>query len=309
MNQEVELRHMRYFLAVAETLHFGRAAEMLGISQPPLSQQIKNLENILGHPLFDRTTRGVKLTRVGQYFAERARGILTILQDDIAGVKRLGEGQEGILKVGITSSSVMLTHLPKAIRRYRTLHPRVELRLREDAMDVQISALQTGALDLGFIRDGAIGEGLYIETIEREPFVAILPVHHRLARKTKIDPSELKDEPFVLFDRALGSVSFDRIVAICNAAGFSPDIVQEAPQWPTIVQLIVAGLGITLAPACIARFAMPGVVYKKLFPSGWSTIDVVRKLKLGNPAAADFLALVFEEFATKRVDSRQEKET
>lgn len=300
MNREVELRHIRYFLAVAETLHFGRAAEKLGISQPPLSQQIKSLESILGYPLFDRTTRGVKLTRVGQFFAQRAKSICSVLQDDIDGARRVGEGHEGILTVGITSSSVMLTALPKAIKRYRTQHPGVELRLREEAMSAQIPALQNGMLDLGFIRDGEIPNDLWVKTIEQEPFVAVFPNDHKLAEKARIIPNDLKDEPFVLFNRSLGWGSFEKIVSCCRAAGFSPNIVQEAPQWATIIQLVAAGLGVSIAPSCIAKFATPGVVFRKLYSGFWSTIDVVRKTKLVNPAAADFLIIVFEEFSVKK---------
>jgi len=130
MKQEIEFRHLRYFLAVAETLHFGKAAAQLRMAQPPLSQQIKSLERILGYPLFHRTTRGVRLTKVGEYFRERARGTVTKLQDDVEMARRLGSGQEGVLTVGF-SGSVMLTTLPKAIERYRRMHPKVELRLRE----------------------------------------------------------------------------------------------------------------------------------------------------------------------------------
>jgi DNA-binding transcriptional LysR family regulator len=130
MNGEIEVRHLRYFLAVAETLHFGKAAKKLGIAQPPLSQQIKNLERMLGYPLFDRTTRGVKLTTVGQFFADRALNTLSKMRDDLEMTRRLGAGKEGMLNVGF-SGSVMLTALPKAIEAYRRVRPKVELRLRE----------------------------------------------------------------------------------------------------------------------------------------------------------------------------------
>ena len=130
MKQEIEFRHLRYFLAVAETLHFSKAAAQLGMAQPPLSQQIRSLERILGYPLFQRTTRGVRLTKVGEYFRERARNTVTKMQDDVEMARRLGSGHEGVLTVGF-SGSVMLTTLPKAIEGYRRLYPRVELRLLE----------------------------------------------------------------------------------------------------------------------------------------------------------------------------------
>jgi DNA-binding transcriptional LysR family regulator len=125
MKQEIEFRHLRYFLAVAETLHFSKAAAQLGMAQPPLSQQIRSLERIIGYPLLDRTTRGVRLTKVGQYFRERARNAVTKIRDDVETARRLGSGQEGVLTVGF-SASVMLTTLPKAIERYRRLYPKVE---------------------------------------------------------------------------------------------------------------------------------------------------------------------------------------
>jgi DNA-binding transcriptional LysR family regulator len=140
MKMEIELRHLRYFLAVAETLHFGRAAQQLGMAQPPLSQQIRSLERILGYALLDRTTRGVRLTKVGQYFVERARATIAKVQDNIEMARRLGSGREGVLTVGF-SGSIMLTALPTAIERYRRQFPEVELRLRELVTAEQIPSL------------------------------------------------------------------------------------------------------------------------------------------------------------------------
>ena len=203
IKQEIELRHLRYFLAVAETLHFSKAAAQLGMAQPPLSQQIRSLERILGYPLFDRTTRGVRLTKVGQYFREGARNTLTKIHDDMAMARRLGSGQEGVLTVGF-SGSVMLTTLPKAIERYRRLHPRVELRLRELVTAEQMPSLLDGTLDLGFLRDGEPRDGLSIESILRERFIAVLPARHKLAGCATIRPGDLRNEPFVLFARRMG---------------------------------------------------------------------------------------------------------
>src|SRR6202041_3850040 len=153
-----------YFLAVAETLHFTKAAAQLGMAQPPLSQQIRNLERMLGYALFERTTRGVRLTKVGQYFRECARNTITKMQDDVEMARRLGSGQEGVLTVGF-SGSVMLTTLPQAIERYRRLHPGVEMRLRELVTAEQIPSLRDGTLDLGFLRDAEPREGFSIERI------------------------------------------------------------------------------------------------------------------------------------------------
>jgi DNA-binding transcriptional LysR family regulator len=298
MKQEIEFRHLRYFLAVAETLHFSKAAAQLGMAQPPLSQQIRGLERMLGYPLFERTTRGVRLTKVGQFFRERALSTVAKMQADVEIARRLGSGQEGVLTVGF-SGSVMLTTLPKAIERYRRLHPRVELRLRELVTAEQIPSLLDGTLDLGFLRDGEPHEGLSMESILQERFIVVLPSRHKLARNTAIRPGDLRNEPFVLFARRMGPLAFDRTLACCEAEGFRPNVVQEAPQWPTVVRLVAAGSGISLAPACVATFAMPGVVYKNLRSRHWTSIDVGLKPDLDNPTVEAFLSIVRRQFSKK----------
>jgi DNA-binding transcriptional LysR family regulator len=302
MKQEIEFRHLRYFLAVAETLHFSKAAAQLGMAQPPLSQQIRSLERILGHPLFQRTTRGVRLTKVGEFFRERARNTVTKMQDDVEMARRLGSGHEGVLTVGF-SGSVMLTTLPKAIERYRRLYPKVELRLRELVTAEQMPSLLDGTLDLGFLRDGEPQDGLALESILRERFIAVLPTRHKLAGKVTIRPGELRNEPFVLFARRMGPLAFDRTIACCEAEGFRPNVVQVAPQWPTVVRLVAAGSGISLAPACVANFAMPGVVYKKVRSRHWSSIDIGLRPNLDNPAVEALLSIVRSQFSKQKASS------
>lgn len=291
MKTEIEIRHLRYFLAVVETLHFGRAAEKLGMAQPPLSQQIKNLERILGYALFDRTTRGVKLTTAGQFFAERACDTLLKLNDDIEMTRRLASGKEGILNIGF-SGSVMLTALPKAIKAYRRLYPNVELRLRELVTAEQIPALLDGTLAIGFLRDGEPRDGLRLESVLREPYIAVLPSHHKLAAKKSIAPTDLRGESFVLFARRMGTLAYDRTFACCEAAGFRPTIVQEAPQWPTVLRLVAAGLGVSLAPVCVGKLTMPGVAYRRMRSRYWSSVDIGTKQDSNNPAAEAFLEIV-----------------
>src|SRR5579863_8933317 len=174
MSKDIEFRHLRYFLAVAETLHFSKAAQRLGIAQPPLSQQIRRLEHLLGHRLFDRTTRGVKLTLAGQLLAERARTTIDKVHDDLEQVRRLGRGEEGTLTVGF-SGFVMFTNLPGAIESYQRSYPKVELRLRELTTHAQIPALLDGTLDLAFMRDGDPAEGIELSMVLKEPYVAVLP--------------------------------------------------------------------------------------------------------------------------------------
>jgi len=306
MKQEIEFRHLRYFLAVAETLHFSKAAAQLGMAQPPLSQQIRSLERMLGHPLFQRTTRGVQLTKVGEYFKERTRNTLTKLREDVEMARRLGSGQEGVLKVGF-SGSVMLTTLPKAIERYRRVYPKVELRLREMVTAEQIPSLLDGTLDLGFLRDGEPRDGLSMEPILRERFIAVLPARHRLANRATIRPADLRNEPFVLFPRQMGPLAFDRTIACCEAEGFRPNVVQEAPQWPTVVRLVAAGSGVSLTPACVASFAMPGIAYKRVRSRHWTSIDIGLKPNLDNPAVEVFLSIVRRQFSKKPIGSTPQR--
>ena len=297
MNEEIELRHLRYFLAVAETLHFTKAAERLGIAQPPLSQQIKRLEQLLGHRLFDRTTRGVKLTLAGQLLAQRARSTLEKVQDDLAQVRRLGRGEAGTLTVGF-AGSVMFTDLPAAIESYRRRYPKVELRLRELSTSAQIAALLNGTLDLAFLRDGDATEGIQIDTLLEERYVAVLPDAHPLARKRSLRVRDLQKQPFILFARRMGPLAFDRTIACCERSGFRPNIVQDAPQWPTLVRLVAAGLGVSLAPGCVATVAIPGAVYREVHAACRTTVDLGTKT-----GSATVLASNFIEIARKHVAS------
>jgi DNA-binding transcriptional LysR family regulator len=293
MNDEIELRHLRYFLAVAETLHFSKAAQMLGIAQPPLSQQIKRLEQLVGHRLFDRTTRGVTLTLAGQLLADRARSTIEKVQDDIAQVRRLGRGEEGTLTVGF-SGSVMFSDLPAAIEIYRRRYPKVELRLRELNTSAQISALLMGTLDLGFLRDGDPTKGIQISTLFKERYVAVLPEAHALAGKRSLRVRDLQNEPFILFARRMGPLAFDRTVACCERNGFRPNIVQDAPQWPTLVRLVAAGLGVSLAPACVATVAIPGAIYREVRAACGTTVDLGIKVGSGTTLAGNFIEIARE---------------
>jgi DNA-binding transcriptional LysR family regulator len=296
MKEEIELRHLRYFLAVAETLHFSKAAQTLGIAQPPLSQQIKRMEQLLGHRLFDRTTRGVKLTLAGQLLAERARSTIEKVQDDLAQVRRLGRGEEGTLTVGF-AGSVMFTDLPAAIESYRRRYPKVELRLREFSTSAQISALLTGTLDLAFLRDGDPTEGIEISTLFEERYVAVLPKAHTLARRASLRVGDLRKEPFILFARRMGPLAFDRTVACCERNGFRPNIVQDAPQWPTLVRLVAAGLGVSLAPACVATVAIPGAIYREVRAACRTTVDLGIKTGSATTLSGNFIRIARERLA------------
>ena len=296
MNEDIELRHLRYFLAVADTLHFTKAAKLLGISQPPLSQQIKKLEELLGHPLFVRSTRGVRLTPAGAMLAARARDTISKINDDLAQVRRLGRGEEGTLTVGF-SGSVMFTNLPKAIQAYRRRYPKVELRLREMVTAAQVAALLDRTIDLAFMRDGDPTEGIEIGTLLKERFIAVLPESHPLAAKRSLRMQDLAHERFVLFGRHHGLLAYDRTIEACKQAGFTPNIVQEAPQFPTVIRLVAAGVGVSLMPACLANLAIPGSVYRNVQSPVRTTVDSGFRSGSVCTMTANFLRIAQEQLA------------
>ena len=263
MNQYVELRHLRYFVAVAEELHFGRAANRLHLAQPPLSQQIRKLEEIVGHALFTRTSRAVKLTSAGEVFLERARRTLRKVQEDVEEAQRVGRGEVGFLRVGFIGSS-MLTALPGMLGRYRRQYPKVNLQLAEFHTSGIIQQLLDDAMDVGVMRDSGPTDGLVVERLFCEPFVWVVPRRHSLAKRKALSGAELRDEPFVMPPVIASRRAYDKMVSLCEECGFRPQVVQEAPQWLTILRLVGAGIGVTVAPACVQRIATPDVVCRKV---------------------------------------------
>src|SRR5260370_20399901 len=264
MNASIDFRQMRYFLVVAETLHFGRAASKLGIAQPNLSLQIKKTENALGYPLFERTTRGVTLTPVGAYLAKRAELLQATFEDGIRTAQQIGRGEEGTLAIGF-SGSAMYSRLPLALERFRRRHPKIVVQLREMYAPEQVPLLLDDTLDVGFIRDGSPTPGLRMTPLMREPFKAVFPQSHPMAKeKGPIWPKVLREERFVLFSPRIAPLAFHRTMEVCKADGFTPEIVLEAPQWGTIISLVVAVRGISIAPACVTQLNIPGVVFRPL---------------------------------------------
>ncbi|WP_263384728.1 LysR substrate-binding domain-containing protein [Granulicella arctica] len=259
MDQDVELRHLRYFVAVAEELHFGRAAERLHLSQPPLSQQIRSLESILGYTLFIRTSRSVKLTAAGEAYLERARRTLRNVQRDIEETRSIGQGEVGSLHIGFVGSAV-LTTLPAIFRAYRNAYPRVHLHLHESFTADVMQGLENRTLDAGILRDGDAVKTLHVTTLFSEPYVAVLPTSHPCAHQKTISPGSLRDDPFVYYPRTAGARAFEKPLTLFEEHGFRPRIVQEASHWLTILSLVGAGLGVSVAPACVERIAVPGVV-------------------------------------------------
>jgi DNA-binding transcriptional LysR family regulator len=260
----MELRHLRYFVAVAEELHFGRAAQKLHISQPPLSMQIRALENELGVTLFNRTQRHVSLTQAGNALLAEARHILARVEQAVLTTKQAGRGEIGELAIGFISVADYNV-LPVVLREFRRRYPLVNLTLRESTTDAQMRDLLAGRIDVGFVLPPVNDPSLESVSILREPLIAALPEKHPLARKPgKLALEKLKNAPFILFPRPNAPGLYDDVVSCCKAAGFSPRVEQEAIQMQTIVSLVSAELGVALIPASLTNLQRTGVTYKYL---------------------------------------------
>ncbi|HEX2202358.1 MAG TPA: LysR substrate-binding domain-containing protein [Longimicrobium sp.] len=299
MDESVDLRHLRYFAAVAEELHFGRAARRLGIAQPPLSQQIQRLEETLGCALFTRRPR-VALTPAGEALLGVARRALAQVAQGLDATRRAGRGEAGTLTVGFAAST-MLGVLPAVLRAYRERFPAVELRLRELSTSAQTEALRDGTIDVGFLREPGPDEALVCEPVLREPLVAVLPPGHPLGGRRSLPLATLAEEPFVHFPREVAPTLHDQVMALCRAAGFAPRVVQVAQEWLTIVGLVESGLGVSLAPASFRRLRWGGVRYVPLSPPGSRTIVALcRARETISPTVDAFFAVAREaarEFA------------
>ena len=245
----MELRHLRYFVAVAEEGHITRAAERLGIQQPPLSQQIRALETELQVQLLRRKPRGVELTQAGEAFLAEARGILQQLERAVAATRRTGSGDAGHIGLGFTSSASFHPFVPRSIRDYREAHPLVALNLEESGTGELVDALLAGRLDAAFVRS-PIGpaEGIAVHSMLEEAMVAVLPAQRPGPAGGPLTLAELAAEPFILYRRPLGPGLYDAIIAACQRAGFNPNIGQEAPRMLATLSLVAAGLGVTLVP-------------------------------------------------------------
>lgn len=265
----MELRHLRYFVAVAEEGHMTRAAERLGIQQPPLSQQIRALEDELGVQLFRRKPRGVELTDAGTAFLEHARLILAQVERASATTRRTARGEQGRVAVGFTSSAPFHPFVPRVIRTYRELSPHVSLVLEESGSGELVQALHSEEIDAAFIRSPiADVVGLEVTPLLEEEMVAALPTGHPYATSNsdtkRLPLSALAKETFVLYKRPGGPGLYDTIITACKGAGFSPRVGQEAPRILSTLNLVAAGLGVSIVPASLRRLEMDGVVYRSL---------------------------------------------
>jgi DNA-binding transcriptional LysR family regulator len=276
MAMDLELRHLRYFVAVAEERHFSRAAQRLHMAQPPLSQQIRRLEAIVGSRLLVRTSRSVALTPAGAAFLERAGRLLAQADESIEEAARIGRGELGTLDVGFVSSAITLG-VPERIQAFRERFPDVHTRLHEGQTSQIIARLTRGEVDLAIVRDAEPSADLTNVTLATEGFVAVLPRSHVHADRRRLSAKALRDEPFVLYPRSAGELAHRRNLLACVDAGYEPRIVQEATNWVTVFHLVGAGVGITIAPASAAEIRPTTVATIPLTSRARSEVQLVTR--------------------------------
>lgn len=290
----MELRHLRYFVAVAEELHFTRAARRIGIAQPPLTAQIKALENELGVQLFNRQPGRVSLTLPGQVYLEEARAILEHVDRAALRCQMSAQGMIGRISIGFTESASFRGEVTTALQCYRGRYPRVEMSLEESRTGPLVEALRQGRIDAAFVRlpigdDGEIRFSL----LSTEPMVAVVPKGHRLDGRQTARLEELSEDLFVLYPRSTRTGLPEMIVAACEARGFSPKVVQHAPQVSSTINLVASGLGVSIVPACMRGSRSDDVRYIMLEGSGLvASLGLAYRSSGLSPAVRNFVDLV-----------------
>lgn len=259
----MEFRHLRYFLVLAEELHFGRAARRLAISQPPLSTNIQQLEASVGARLFTRNSKAVQLTEAGRAFVPKARAILEQAQQAARHARDVAEGLAGSLQVGFVGT-MLYRGLPALLRGFQAQHPKLRLTLKELSSSEQLVELSQERLDVGFVHTTRVPPGLSRILVASQPFVACLPAGHPLARRRTLAVSSLEGEPFACVSRAVSADYHERIVNLCLDAGFAPEIRYELRHWLSVVSLVSQGLGVALVPQSLKLSALPGTAFVPL---------------------------------------------
>ncbi len=259
----MELRHLRYFVVLADELHFGRAARRLSMSQPPLSVAIRQLEDSVGTQLFERNSKEVRLTAAGQTLQVSARQLLRQAQEAALQARDVSRGLAGRLRIGFVGA-MLYRGLPQALAQFQEGHPAVRVALAELNSDEQIVELLHHRLDVGFVHTSRIPSELQHVLLLSEPFVACLPTGHKLARRRSIAPAQLQGEPFFLFARSVSPDYHERILSICAAAGFQPEVRHEVRHWMSVASLVSQGMGVALVPEAMRYAAVRGVVFRPL---------------------------------------------
>jgi len=260
----LEARQLRYFVAVAEELHFGRAANRLHMSQPPLSQQIRQLEVLLGVQLFERTKRSVKLTYAGEVFLGQARIVLGDFDAAVDTVRAAARGEGGLLRLGSTAASAYSV-IPALMRSFKERYPQVEVALHERLTSDQARDLHEGRLDVGLVRLPVDQASLTTERLLEERLVVAIPADHPLASERIVDVADLEGLPFIGFSREGARYFHDMIEGILATSRVSPQVVQRATQLHVVAALVSAGLGVAVVPDAAARVLADRVVYRPLW--------------------------------------------
>jgi DNA-binding transcriptional LysR family regulator len=296
----MELRHLRYFVAVAEALHFGQAAAALHIAQPSLSHQIKLLEAEVKTTLLHRTKRRVELTDAGRLFFEEARDILARADRAAMIARRAGRATEGRLRVGV-GYCMDQARISEAASAFNVRHPAIRVELQTIAVPLQLDGLRGGTLDVGFVRPPITNSGLASERLMTEPLVAALPANHRLARKRSVPLSDFSEESFILPPREAVPVYYDIALKACREAGFVPDSPHEADHLHMLLAMVGGGSGVALVPAFARRLKPPRVVFLLLKPPP-ASLDLLVAWRRDNDSRAvvEFLKVVREQLADGR---------
>ena len=264
----MDFRHLRAFVALAETRHFGRAAQRLAMTQPPLTTAIQQLEASVGARLFERNSRGVALTAAGQALLPRALALLDQASQAAQEARDVGLGLAGALRIGF-AGTVLFRGLPEVLRRFGAAHPGLRLTLHELSSSEQLVDLQQDRLDLGFVHTSRVPPGFSQIRLSRQEFMACLPADHALAVGSGADAAglplqALQHQPFAIVMRAVSPDYHDRILAACADAGFEPALRFELRHWLSVVSVIAQGLGAGLVPSALQQAGLPGVVFRPL---------------------------------------------
>ncbi|WP_168793993.1 LysR family transcriptional regulator [Paraburkholderia aromaticivorans] len=297
----MEFRQLRYFLAVAEHLHFTDAAAHLGIAQPPLSQQILKLEREIGTPLFLRHPRRVELTEAGRLFRERAQRIVEDAQQALVEVQNAGRGETGRLSLGFAGSTVFHPAVAMTMQRYRHAYERVSISCEESNSSLLLDKVAERQLDAALVRMPLNCRDLIVEPLADEDMLAVLPANHRLNRRRRIDLADLADDPFILFPRPIGPDLYDSIIGACREAGFAPSIGMESPRISSAANLVAAGFGVAVVPASIRQIQVESVSYHGLRGNPLSTgIALIHRQREKSPTVLNFVRILRQQRVAAR---------